>query len=102
MVEVKVMQSGAGGAFSVEVPDTATVLEVKQKISAVNNAATGSLKLIYAGRILDDSKTLSSFGFKSGNTVHLVVKKPSAATAGSPAASPAAAAATPAAATPPA
>lgn len=45
--------------------------------------------MIYAGRILEDGKTLVSFGFKSGNTVHLVVKKP-ADTAGEPAAPPAA------------
>lgn len=30
-----------GGAFSVEVPDTATVLEVKQSIAAVKSVATG-------------------------------------------------------------
>eukprot|EP00729_Bicosta_minor_P010594 gene10594-7273_t len=80
MIEVKVMQSGEGGAFSVEVADTATVLEVKQQIAASRpNAATENQKLIYAGRILENGKTLSSIGFKSGNTVHLVVKNPSAA-----------------------
>jgi len=80
MIAVKVMQSGEGGAFSVEVADTATVLEVKQQIAASRpNAATENQKLIYAGRILENGKTLSSIGFKSGNTVHLVVKNPSAA-----------------------
>lgn len=38
-----------------------------------------SLASCFSGRILENGKTLSSIGFKSGNTVHLVVKNPSAA-----------------------
>jgi ubiquilin len=68
-------------------------LEVKQAIClAKPGIAAADVKLIYAGRILENSAALATSGFQSGNTVHMVVRKAGQdGTAGSGAGSPLAA-----------
>lgn len=59
--------------FTVKVPSTATVLELKQLIESTNSELpAGNQRLIYSGRVLKDESLISSYQLKDGNTVHLV------------------------------
>lgn len=59
--------------FSVSVPPTATVLELKGIIAAADpTVAVEHQRLIYSGRVLKDEDPVSKYSLKSGNTVHLV------------------------------
>ena len=69
-----------------------SLFQFKQAISSkFGNAPLENLCLIFAGKIMKDTETLTSHNVKDGMTVHLVIKQ-SAGAAGS---SPAAAAASP-------
>ncbi|KAJ6652271.1 hypothetical protein lerEdw1_012779 [Lerista edwardsae] len=53
-----------------------SVREFKEEISRRFKARRDQLVLIFAGKILKDSDTLSQHGIKDGLTVHLVIKTP--------------------------
>jgi ubiquilin len=52
-----------------------TVLNIKQKLSSDSGIPSEDIKLIYAGQILNDSKTINQYGIKDGHSVHLVQSK---------------------------
>ncbi|MCJ1245855.1 hypothetical protein MMC30_003059 [Trapelia coarctata] len=60
--------------YTVTVPLSATVLELKQKLSTSEYADVPPerQRLIYSGRVLKDNETLDSYKIKEGNTIHLV------------------------------
>jgi len=78
--------------FTVEVPDDATVLDVKKKVEEEQKQPVEWQKLIYAGKILVDESKLASYQVKEGDFLVIMVRKPGAGGTGTPA---------PAAATPP-
>jgi len=87
-----VIRQSSGDQFEVEVPTTATVLELKQACEKTVNLAPEAQRLIFKGRILKDEQTLESHKIEDGVTVHLVKAKttggaePSAQTASNTAA----------------
>eukprot|EP00928_Gymnodinium_smaydae_P016997 TRINITY_DN1645_c1_g2_i2.p1 TRINITY_DN1645_c1_g2~~TRINITY_DN1645_c1_g2_i2.p1 ORF type:complete len:409 (-),score=111.69 TRINITY_DN1645_c1_g2_i2:323-1468(-) len=89
--------------FEVEVDGSATVEDLKKKISSVKSEfAPDQQKLIYSGRILTDAMIISDIGIKTGEFVVVMVAKakapaaaPAAEAAAAPAAAPAAQAAAP-------
>ncbi len=60
--------------FTVTVPPSSTVAELKSKLAENNYSGfpADRMRLIYSGRVLKDPDTLASYGIKEGNTVHLV------------------------------
>lgn len=58
----------------VTVPETMTVLELKEKLSTTEYADIPAerQRLIYSGRVLKDPDALSVYKIKDGNTVHMV------------------------------
>lgn len=66
-----------GTRFSLDVEPTDTVANVKEKISQTGQGIARDVqRLIFAGKQLDDTSTVSSYGIESGSTLHLVLRLP--------------------------
>jgi len=70
--------------FEVEVPEAATVLDVKKKIEETRKDNVAWQKLIFAGKILADETLMSSLNFKPNDFLVLMVRKPKEAAAAVP------------------
>lgn len=68
------VKSSADQKFTLSVPDSLTVADVKQKLATPDYADVPAdrQRLIYSGRVLKDQDTLASYKVKDGNTIHLV------------------------------
>ncbi|MCJ1350261.1 MAG: hypothetical protein MMC33_000242 [Icmadophila ericetorum] len=68
------IKSSSDAKYTLTIPLTTTVLELKQKLSTTEYAdiPPERQRLIYSGRVLKDPDTLGSYKIKEGNTVHLV------------------------------
>ncbi|KZS07264.1 ubiquilin-1 isoform X1 [Daphnia magna] len=58
----------------VEVPEEASVKELKEIVAEKFGATSEQVCLIFAGKILKDQETLKGHNLKDGLTVHLVIK----------------------------
>lgn len=65
-------------SFFLQVTDTTTVFELKQRIEKALRIPVAHQKLLCTGRTLVDDKTISSYGpaIKNGTKLTLVVKEP--------------------------
>ncbi|KAH6657160.1 hypothetical protein BKA67DRAFT_655451 [Truncatella angustata] len=72
-ISFKVKTSGEGN-HSVTMPESATVLDLKTKLSTAEfeNIPVERQRLIYSGRVMKNEEPLATYKIKSGNTVHLV------------------------------
>lgn len=68
---------------TIETEEESTIKDFKELVSEKFNAEVNRLRLIFAGKILNDHDTLQSRNIKDGFTVHLVIK-PLSQTAVSP------------------
>ena len=68
------IKSSNDAKYTVSLPLSTTVLELKQQLSTSEYAdlPTDRQRLIYSGRVLKDADTLDSYKIKEGHTVHLV------------------------------
>ncbi|KAJ5125217.1 Ubiquitin-like protein DskB [Penicillium atrosanguineum] len=68
------VKSSTDAKFTLALPITTLVLELKQKLSSSEYADTPAdrQRLIYSGRVLKDNETLESYKIKDGHTIHLV------------------------------
>lgn len=68
------IKSSSDAKHTVTVPETMTVLELKEKLadSQYADVPAGRQRLIYSGRVLRDHDALSVYKIKEGNTVHMV------------------------------
>lgn len=68
------VKSSADQKFIITIATSATILDLKQKLSTDEFAAIPPerQRLIYSGRVLKDSDTVASCKIKDGNTVHMV------------------------------
>lgn len=68
------VKSSSDAKYTVTVPLSTTVLDLKNKLSTPEYAdiPADRQRLIYSGRVLKDADTLASYKIKEGNTVHLV------------------------------
>lgn len=68
------VKSSSDAKYTLTLPATTTVADLKQKLSAADlaNVPPERQRLIYSGRVLKDTDTLGAYKIKDGNTVHLV------------------------------
>lgn len=68
------VKSSTDAKFTLTLPVSTPVSELKQKLSSSDYADTPAerQRLIYSGRVLKDNETLESYKIKDGHTVHLV------------------------------
>lgn len=63
-----------GTRFTVDVPSTNTVAQLKSVISVIQSVAVEQQRLVYRGRMLLDAEVLDALGLSDGQCVHLVVR----------------------------
>ena len=68
------VKSSAEAKYVITVPLSTTIADLKQKLSTSEYASLppDRQRLIYSGRVLKDTDTVTSCKIKDGNTVHLV------------------------------
>jgi len=78
--------------FEVTIEEGITVQELKKSIEAACGTAFDAQRLIYAGKVLKDADSITTYGIKDGHTVHMVkgTSKPQAQPASNTAPSPSA------------
>lgn len=64
-----------GDQNNVEIMEDATVLDLKAVIMSQLGHSAVSQKLLYKGKILDDSKSLNEYNIQSGNTIVMMITK---------------------------
>ena len=69
------IKSIKGDSESIEVPDQCSVIELKAIIMSSLGHRVSSQKLLYRGKILEDSKSLEEYRITSGDTLILMVVK---------------------------
>lgn len=77
-----IVKSSKGKTLALDaVPQVCTVAGLKEIIANVHAVPAPTQRLIFQGRLLDDSKTIDAYGIKSGTAVHLVENQRAAASA---------------------
>ena len=73
------VKSSSDARYTLTVPRSMTVLELKKKLAAeeYSNVPAERQRLIYSGRVLKDPELLATYNIKEGNTMHLVKSAPS-------------------------
>ena len=72
------VKSLTGGSFHIDVEASDTVATVKQNIQASKGHQAEHQKLIYAGKILSDEKTVGEYEIKEKDFLVVMVSKPKA------------------------
>lgn len=72
-ITFKVKTSGEK-SHTITAAETMTVQDLKTKLSGEDyeKVSVDRMRLIYSGRVMKDSETLSTYKIKNGNTVHMV------------------------------
>lgn len=65
----------SGSQTSLEVDSSHSIQSLKEQISTQQNIQVSNLKLLYKGRILEDSKLLSDYQITSGGIIVMMISK---------------------------
>ena len=63
----------SGRTVSLNIPEDCSIYYVKEKVQEMEGISPSQQKLIFEGRILDDTKQVSESNIKPGNTLHMVL-----------------------------
>jgi hypothetical protein len=72
------IQCITGERFFVDVCPTQSILELKERIFEEEGLYPQHLRIIFAGKQLEDSRLLRDYGIQKESTLHLVFRFPSA------------------------
>lgn len=64
-----------GKTITLEVESSDMIEKVKQKIQEKEDISPDDQRLVLAGKILEDSRTLAELNISEGTTVHIVLPK---------------------------
>lgn len=82
------VKAASDAKYSLSLPPTATITEVKKKLAEISEVPVERQRLIYSGRVMKNDETLGFYKIKSGHTVHMVkgaLSSANASSGGSPA-----------------
>lgn len=69
------IKSADGKMFTLELDPSSTINEVKSRIRDKAGIPEETQRLIFAGRELEDGRTLMDYNIKIGDTLHLLVSR---------------------------
>ena len=65
-----------GKKYQIEADPSGTVLELKQQVGALLEATPGCMRMIYAGKVLTNGKSLQYFNLRKESSVMVMLSKP--------------------------
>jgi ubiquitin-small subunit ribosomal protein S27Ae len=64
----------SGNTIVIDVAPSETIADVKNKIMAKEGIQSDQQRLIYAGKQLEDQRTISDYSILTGSTIHLILR----------------------------